>query len=78
MKAGIVTITAAFAGNTHYLPATATYSLKIPQDFIDGIAEIDAQNNVNLDEKTYNLSGQRVGKDYKGIVVTAGKKHMRK
>ena len=78
MKAGIVTITAAFAGNTHYLPATATYSLKIPQDFIDGIAEIDAHNNVNLDEKTYNLSGQRVGKGYKGIVVTAGKKHLKK
>ena len=28
--------------------------------------------------QTYNLSGQYVGKDYKGIVVTAGKKHMRK
>ena len=78
MKAGIVTITAAYAGNTHYLPATATYSLKIPQDFIDGIAEIDAHNNVNLDEKTYNLSGQRVGKGYKGIVVTARKKHLKK
>jgi len=33
---------------------------------------------VNLDEKTYNLSGQRVGKGYKGIVVTAGKKHLKK
>ncbi len=29
-------------------------------------------------EGTYNLAGQKVGKDYKGIVVTAGKKYLRK
>ena len=28
--------------------------------------------------QTYNLSGQRVGKGYKGIVVTARKKHLKK
>lgn len=30
------------------------------------------------DEPTYNLAGQRVGKDYKGIVIIRGKKYLRK
>ena len=29
---------------------------------------------VNADDAIYNLAGQRVSKDYKGIVVKAGKK----
>lgn len=42
-----------------------------------------AINEVNADKaaangKAYNLSGQRVGKDYKGIVIVNGKKYIRK
>ena len=75
LKAGIVTITATFAGNTHYSPATATYTLKVPQDFIDGIETVYGSPK---NEATYNLAGQKVGKDYKGIVITNDRKFLRK
>ena len=42
----------------------------------EGITSVDADNNVPT--VTYNLAGQRVSKDYKGIVVTKGKKHIAK
>ena len=41
-----------------------------------GITSVDADNNVPT--VTYNLAGQRVSKDYKGIVVTKGKKYIAK
>ena len=46
------------------------------QDYVDGINNINT--DVNLNDAMYNLAGQKVGKDYKGIVVTAGKKYLRK
>ncbi|MBR4129765.1 MAG: Ig-like domain repeat protein [Bacteroidaceae bacterium] len=76
LKAGITTITATFDGNAHYLPATATYTLTVPQDFIDGVSNVNA--NVNLNEGTYNLAGQRVSEKYKGIVITNGRKLLKK
>lgn len=43
------------------------------------IPEIDKNaNNPQLGEKLYNLSGQRVGNDYKGIVVSNGLKYIRR
>ncbi len=41
-----------------------------------GITSVDADNNVPT--VTYNLAGQRVSKDYKGIVVAKGKKYIAK
>ena len=37
-----------------------------------------ADNTTCADEATYNLSGQRVGKNYKGMVIQHGKKRMAK
>ena len=42
----------------------------------EGITSVDADNNVPT--VTYNLAGQRVSKDYKGIVVAKGKKYIAK
>ena len=48
-----------------------------PEQFVD-----DGINNVVIDNAiptvTYNIAGQRVSKDYKGIVVTNGKKYIAK
>ena len=74
LKAGIATITASFSGNDHYSPATASYSLRITQDFIDGVRTISGSPTKS--EEMYNTLGQRVGKDYKGVVVKKGKKEI--
>lgn len=44
------------------------------------VTTIDAIDGepVNVDQPAYNLAGQRVGKDYKGIVIVGGKKILRK
>lgn len=42
-----------------------------------GIEGINVNDNVN-DNRVYNLSGQRVGSDFKGIVVVGGKKYIKK
>ena len=73
--AGITTITATFAGNAHYSPATATYTLIAPQDFIDGIQTLSGSTK---GEGMYNLAGQRVGEKYKGIVIENGRKMLKK
>ena len=44
-------------------------------DDATGIDNVNA--NLNHNDAIYNLAGQRVGKDYKGIVVTKGKKALR-
>lgn len=42
---------------------------------VDGVKA--AESNVNiLDGSLYNLSGQKVGKDYKGVVITKGKTYI--
>ncbi len=41
----------------------------------DGIAGVEAEKNANV---AYNLAGQKVGADYKGIVIVNGKKVIRK
>lgn len=42
-----------------------------------GIDAIDSES-VGEQGPVYNLAGQRVGKDYKGIVIIGGKKVLRK
>ncbi len=44
---------------------------------VTAIDAIDGEP-VNADLPAYNLAGQRVGKDYKGIVIVGGKKILRK
>lgn len=43
-----------------------------------GISDLKAEQKQLNDGKVYNLSGQVVGKDYKGIVVKNGKKYLQK
>lgn len=46
-------------------------------DSTTGISEVNAVNTVD-DNKTYNLAGQQVGNNYKGIVISNGKKYVKK
>jgi len=49
------------------------------EDYITGINDLkDSKNLKDLNDSTYNLAGQKVGKDYKGIVIQGGKKYLRK
>jgi hypothetical protein len=49
------------------------------QDYIDGIKDLKDSKDLNdLNDSTYNLAGQKVGKDYKGIVIQGGKKLLKK
>ena len=55
------------------------------QDYIDGIESLTpdpsprgGENSFKHGSTTVNLAGQKVGTDYKGIIVTAGKKYLRK
>lgn len=45
---------------------------------VSGIKAVNGINGVSHDNATYNLSGQRVGKLYKGIVINKGRKHIRR
>lgn len=47
-------------------------------DTATGVRLMAFQESQMEDEATYNLAGQRVGKDYKGIVIIRGKKYLRK
>ena len=49
------------------------------EDYITGINDLkDSKNLKDLNDSTYNLAGQKVGKDYKGIVIQGGKKLLKK
>ncbi len=69
--AGETTITATFAGNDDYLAGSASYKLVV--------AAQTGVNNVNADAddngEIYSLSGQKVEKTYRGIVIKDGKKY---
>lgn len=58
--------------------ASAKVSIMFVNSDATGISSINADSSVNADAnsgKMYNLGGQRVGKDYKGIVIVNGKKY---
>lgn len=72
--------------NRAYLQMPKAVVLAKPYIFIDFEEDISTsiervksiENKVSNDAPMYNLSGQRVGKDYKGIVVVNGRKIWRK
>ncbi len=43
-----------------------------------GISSVSTDETVKADGKMYNLSGQQVGDDYKGVVIMNGKKYFKK
>ena len=59
------------AGGAKFLP------IIISEDETDGIKSVQG-SRFTVNGEAYNLSGQRVGKDYKGIVIVNGKKVIRK
>lgn len=63
-----------------YLPANGAKapSLSIVIDDATAIEGLAASKPHNLTTSTYNLAGQKVGVDYKGIVIVNGKKLIKK
>ena len=59
------------AGGAKFLP------IIISEDETDGIKSVQG-SRFTVNGEAYNLSGQRVGKDYKGIVIVNGKKMLNK
>ena len=73
--------TVTIPANKAYLEINAANSAKYYSIGIGGnTTGIQAiqQNSVKADGIMYSLSGQRVGKDYKGIVICNGKKMIKK
>ena len=71
------------AAGKAYIPATEFATAKEFYPFVIGEDEatsINAVGTADMDENAtmYNLSGQKVGKDYKGLVIVNGKKVVRK
>lgn len=67
--------------NKAYLEINASTSAKYYSIGIGGNTtgiQVIQQNSVKADGIMYSLSGQRVGKDYKGIVICNGKKMIKK
>ena len=70
-KAYLKNISAGVAGG-------AKFFLPTGEDETDGIRSIENSELRIENSNYYNLSGQRVGKDYKGIVIVNGKKMLNK
>lgn len=45
---------------------------------VDGISNISSDSMLDVNATMYNLAGQKVGKDYRGVVIQNGKKYMKK
>ena len=67
------------ATNKAYLDLTGTNAkaFALPGGETDGIKSVQG-SRFTVNGEAYNLAGQRVGKDYKGIVIVNGKKIVRK
>ena len=61
------------------IPTTTSSKFFLPtgEDETDGIKSVQG-SRFTVNGEAYNLAGQRVGKDYKGIVIVNGKKIVRK
>ena len=46
-------------------------------EYTEGISEMST-TAINTNAPMYNTSGQRVGSDYKGLIIQAGKKVLKK
>ena len=66
-----------FTDRLYYLTRIQVGAQLIPGDNPDAISTI-AADAAELETVRYSISGQRVGKDYKGIVVKNGKKFLQK
>ncbi len=71
------------AGKAHYeKEATAStasyYSLIFGNDGTTGISQLSTETTSANGNEIFNLAGQRVGKDYKGVVIKNGKKYIQK
>lgn len=70
--------------NTAYLEVdgiiTSARDFFVLEGETTGIANLNVNDNVNFnaDAPMYNLAGQRVGKNYKGVVIVNGKKMLNK
>ena len=72
------TVTLTAAVDNPYLTFESTFCVqKITVKDATGIAAVKAANKV-ASTQMYNLAGQKVGKDYKGIVIVNGKKMLNK
>lgn len=58
------------------VPASAP-SLKIVIDDIDAISTVQNDENART-QNNYNIAGQKIGSEYKGIVIRNGKKYLKK
>lgn len=63
---------------TYYIRLTSTYGSRARVSLLDNVAsairDINAAPATSVNTALYNLSGQRVSADYKGIVIQNGKK----
>ena len=81
-ETGIFTTTSYLVENADYVDKMYYVSLiapgaqLIPGDNPDAISAVPAE--AEEDGAIFNISGQRVGKNYKGIIVKNGKKYLRK
>ena len=55
-----------------------SFSMIVDDSDTDGIKSIENRELRNENSDYYNLAGQKVGKDYKGIVIVNGKKMLNK
>lgn len=64
------------------IPAYSAYFFKIAIDNATGIKEVEnistSTNETAHDNRTYNLSGQRIDSSYKGIIIKNNKKYIAK
>ena len=63
--------------NGAYLPYSGTLDGLTLGDVVDAIEKLHV-DAIPADAPRYNLAGQRVGKDYKGVVIVNGKKFIQK
>ena len=64
-----------FVDIVNYLKAYRSQAQLVPIDDWDAISQIDADTATHV---RYNIAGQRVDKNYKGIIVENGRKFLRK
>lgn len=64
-----------------YIPSTTASSKALGIVFDDettGISSVKSEELKMKNQNVYNLAGQRVGEDYKGIVISNGRKYIQK
>lgn len=54
------------------------FSVKVKQMSPTGINSVEGVNGVDKNAPMYNIAGQRVGRDYKGIIIQNGRKIIRR